>query len=213
MEERCVSANEAREQREWDADADAFYEKLDNDTFPTSFGDGTYVAGWDIKPGNYSFAVASDSDECFIGHVPVEHRHINPVLPKKLRQSVPGVFPRYGSLDLDAGDAIAVKGCEAMFTKMAAYDHFFPNHYPGYGLQLPDDFEPLAYELVQWYTPGPPTAQPALPVSRVYATCADAAAAGEPKIQGTKGAGMGFVSNMVPSERDGDEDGVVCERR
>ena len=35
---------------------------------------------------------------------------------------------------------------------------------------------------------------------------------GEPRVQGSKGGGRGFPKSMVPSARDGDGDGVVCER-
>ena len=45
----------------------------------------------------------------------------------------------------------------------------------------------------------------------VYASCEAAAAAGEPRVQGSKGPGLGFPSAAVPSVRDGDRDGVVCE--
>ena len=55
-------------------------------------------------------------------------------------------------------------------------------------------------------TPIAPTSEP-----RVYATCEDAEAAGEQRIRGNKGAGRGFPHAMVPSKRDGDQDGVVCE--
>ena len=50
------------------------------------------------------------------------------------------------------------------------------------------------------------------PKTRTYASCDAAQAAGEPRIQGSKGGGRGFPSWMVPSARDGDGDGVVCER-
>ncbi len=46
----------------------------------------------------------------------------------------------------------------------------------------------------------------------VYSSCDAAQAAGEPRIQGSKGSGRGFPKWMVPSARDGDGDGVVCER-
>ena len=46
----------------------------------------------------------------------------------------------------------------------------------------------------------------------VYANCEEAAAAGEERIQGSQGGGRGFPAEMVPSARDGDGDGVVCER-
>ena len=58
--------------------------------------------------------------------------------------------------------------------------------------------------------PVSPTATPHLESS--YASCDEAAEAGEQRVQGTSGAGRGFPQAMVPSARDGDGDGVVCER-
>ena len=40
----------------------------------------------------------------------------------------------------------------------------------------------------------------------------EAEAAGESRVQGSAGGGKGFPKEMVPSARDGDGDGVVCER-
>ena len=45
-----------------------------------------------------------------------------------------------------------------------------------------------------------------------YNSCDAAQAAGEPRVHGSKGSGRGFPQPMVPSARDGDGDGVVCER-
>ena len=53
-----------------------------------------------------------------------------------------------------------------------------------------------------------PTADPE---ETVYGSCEEAAAAGEERIQGSRGGGKGFPAAMVPSARDGDGDGVVCE--
>ncbi len=56
------------------------------------------------------------------------------------------------------------------------------------------------------------TPQPAAPATAAtYASCDEAVAAGEPRVQGSKGSGQGFPKAMVPSARDGDGDGVVCE--
>ena len=52
-----------------------------------------------------------------------------------------------------------------------------------------------------------PTPRPAA----VYESCEAAEAAGEPRIQGSNGPGRGFPKAKVPSVRDGDGDGVVCE--
>ena len=46
----------------------------------------------------------------------------------------------------------------------------------------------------------------------MYRSCDEAAAAGEQRVQGNKGDGKGFPQAMVPSARDGDRDGVVCEQ-
>ena len=46
----------------------------------------------------------------------------------------------------------------------------------------------------------------------VYESCEEAAEAGESRVQGSSGEGRGFPQAMVPGARDGDGDGVVCER-
>ena len=46
----------------------------------------------------------------------------------------------------------------------------------------------------------------------VYGSCEEAAEAGEQRVQGSQGGGRGFPKAMVPSARDGDWDGVVCEQ-
>ena len=56
---------------------------------------------------------------------------------------------------------------------------------------------------------GTPTPAPA---TSTYASCEAAQAAGETRIQGSQGNGRGFPRSMVPSARDGDSDGVVCEQ-
>ena len=45
----------------------------------------------------------------------------------------------------------------------------------------------------------------------IYDSCDAAVAGGETRIQGTSGSGRGFPQATVPSARDGDGDGVVCE--
>ena len=50
------------------------------------------------------------------------------------------------------------------------------------------------------------------PVAQTYSSCDAAQAAGETRVQGSKGSGRGFPEWMVPSARDGDGDGVVCEK-
>ena len=59
-----------------------------------------------------------------------------------------------------------------------------------------------------------PTNNPARPTptpATTYSSCDAAQAAGETRLQGSKGNGRGFPKRMVPSARDGDGDGVVCE--
>ena len=46
----------------------------------------------------------------------------------------------------------------------------------------------------------------------VYESCDSAEAAGESRVLGSAGGGRGFPKEMVSSARDGDGDGVVCER-
>ena len=46
----------------------------------------------------------------------------------------------------------------------------------------------------------------------VYESCEEAMEAGESRVQGSAGEGRGFPKAMVPSARDGDGDGIVCER-
>ena len=55
-----------------------------------------------------------------------------------------------------------------------------------------------------------PTSAPAS--GKVYASCAEAEEASESRVRGSKGNGRGFAAATVPSARDGDGDGVVCER-
>lgn len=45
-----------------------------------------------------------------------------------------------------------------------------------------------------------------------YGSCEEAESAGETQVQGSVGSGWGFPEAKVPSARDGDGDGVVCER-
>ena len=45
-----------------------------------------------------------------------------------------------------------------------------------------------------------------------YGSCEEAAATEEQRVQASRGGGRGFPATMVPPARDGDGDGVVCER-
>ena len=49
-------------------------------------------------------------------------------------------------------------------------------------------------------------------VTSTYATCEEATAAGEPRVQGSEGTTRGFPQSKVPSADDDDSDGVVCEQ-
>ena len=50
------------------------------------------------------------------------------------------------------------------------------------------------------------------PEGSVYGSCEEAESAGEQRVQGSQGGGRGYPKAMVPSARDGDGDGIVCER-
>ena len=45
----------------------------------------------------------------------------------------------------------------------------------------------------------------------IYDSCEAAEEAGEQRVLGSRGSGRGFLQALVPSARDGDGDGVVCE--
>ena len=74
-------------------------------------------------------------------------------------------------------------------------------------LQISDGGTPI----VPRPTNGPHYPTPT-PTVRTYSSCDAAQAAGEIRVQGSNGGGRGFPKWMVPSARDGDGDGVVCER-
>ena len=58
-----------------------------------------------------------------------------------------------------------------------------------------------------------PSARPtSTPAEQTYASCDEAEEAGEERVQGSSGSGQGFPQAMVPTARDGDGDGVVCEK-
>ena len=66
-------------------------------------------------------------------------------------------------------------------------------------------------------TPSPtptiePTPSPSPTIAESYESCEAAEEAGEPRIQGSSGPSRGFPSEKVPRARDGDGDGVVCEK-
>ena len=48
--------------------------------------------------------------------------------------------------------------------------------------------------------------------SSVYQSCEEAESAGEQRVQDSQGSGRGFPKATVPSARDWDGDGIVCER-
>ena len=66
-------------------------------------------------------------------------------------------------------------------------------------------------------TPTPPQQPDPTPEAtptdgEVYGSCDEAEAAGEQRVRGSSGDGRGFPQSRVPSARDGDGDGVVCEK-
>ena len=73
----------------------------------------------------------------------------------------------------------------------------------------PPDFEMETRDVEVRVGENRPTAEPE---GTVYGSCEEAAASGEERVQGSRGGGRGFPKAMVPSARDGDGDGVVCER-
>ena len=65
------------------------------------------------------------------------------------------------------------------------------------------------------HTPAPTTITPSTPAAQqtaTYKSCEEADAAGESRFQGVRGKGKGFPEEMVPSAKDDDGDGIVCER-
>ena len=80
--------------------------------------------------------------------------------------------------------------------------------------QMLDTCEPSQSLAVVRVASSQPDATPTpTPVSgKTYASCDEAEDADEPRVRGSKGNGRGFPAAMVPSARDGDGDGVVCER-
>ena len=77
-----------------------------------------------------------------------------------------------------------------------------------YTCEVPPEVEVLTGMVV---APGVDKPTPE-PENRVYGSCEEAEAAGEQRVQGSQGGGRGFPKALVPSARDGDGDGVVCER-
>lgn len=74
------------------------------------------------------------------------------------------------------------------------------------------DRQPTVVQIEQQAQPDQAdSSDPETPVG-VYASCDDAEAAGEERQRGSRGDGRGFAADLVPSARDGDGDGVVCER-
>ena len=61
-------------------------------------------------------------------------------------------------------------------------------------------------------SPTPPPPATLAPGATVYSSCDEAEQAGVPRQKGSRGDGQGFPANLVPTARDGDGDGVVCER-
>ena len=80
--------------------------------------------------------------------------------------------------------------------------------------QMLDTCEPPRSLAVVRVESSQPDASPSpSPVSgKTYASCDEAQEAGEERVLGSKGKGRGFPAAKAPSARDGDGDGVVCER-
>lgn len=82
--------------------------------------------------------------------------------------------------------------------------------------EMLDTCEPsrsLAVVRVEWSEPDVTATPTSTPVTgKTYASCDEAEDAEEPRVRGSKGSGRGFPAALVPSARDGDGDGVVCER-
>ena len=126
----------------------------------------------------------------------------------------PPAVGTYASCDeAEAGGEPRVKGSRGEGWGFPA--SLLPNSRDGDGdgvvceVALPLSAQPTAMPLP---TPTPtfvPSASPA-PVG-TYATCDEAEAEGEERIQGSIGGGMGFAAPLVPGARDGDGDGIVCE--
>lgn len=60
--------------------------------------------------------------------------------------------------------------------------------------------------------PAPPVGTPIIDSGTTYKSCEDAEAAGLERVKGSKGGGRGFPAEMMDGPRDGDGDGVVCEK-
>ncbi len=80
--------------------------------------------------------------------------------------------------------------------------------------EMLDACEPSRSLLVVRVESSQPDVMPSpTPVSgKTYASCDEAEDADEQRVRGSKGNGRGFPAERVPSARDGDGDGVVCER-
>ena len=93
--------------------------------------------------------------------------------------------------------------------------------------RLPADYQPIqpvpqiaaveaesfaAAPMTPAASPEPTLAPTLMPSPEIYTSCHQAEQAGEPRVQGRSGGGIGFPQPMVPSARDGDDDGVVCEQ-
>lgn len=75
------------------------------------------------------------------------------------------------------------------------------------------DFERLSEhpERLDFILSSEPTTESA-PVLTIYRSCREASVAGLQRQRGSIGSGLGYPAAQVPSGRDGDGDGIVCER-
>ena len=80
-------------------------------------------------------------------------------------------------------------------------------------LQTCEPSHSLSFVWVERSRPKVKVTPSAIQVSgKTYASCDEGEDADEPRVRGSKGNGRGFPAEKVPSARDGDGDGVVCER-
>ena len=137
-----------------------------------------------------------------------------PIAPPAAPEPSPRPAGTYASCaEAEAGGEPRVKGSQGEGWGFPA--SLLPNSRDGDSdgvvceVALPLSAQPTAMPLP---TPTPtfvPSATPA-PVG-TYSSCEEAQAAGEERVQGSIGGGVGFAAELVPGAQDGDGDGIVCE--
>ena len=120
-------------------------------------------------------------------------------------------LPRWRSLDAEGHDANACEYATRYWDTASRYGHVLSS------AETRSLGEACSSTDTSGSTPDPtPTQASGTQTQRTYASCEAAEAAGERRQQGCSrgdcpGGGRGFPAAMVPSARDGDSDGVVCE--